>query len=47
MDFSQYPMINRYERIYALPESELERRWEAIRQVMRAHGLTVWLFLIV
>ncbi len=44
MDFSQYPMINRYERIYALPESELERRWEAIRQVMRAHGLTVTLF---
>ena len=44
MDFSKYQMINRYERIRALPESELERRWEAIRALMRDKGVNVILF---
>ena len=41
MDFSQYQMINRYERIRALPEKELDRRWGVIRQIMKEHGLNV------
>lgn len=43
MDFTQYDMINRYERIRALPESELDRRWNVMRDMMRAHGLKVLL----
>ena len=41
MDFTQFGMINRYERICALPESELDRRWGVIRDVMRAHDVPV------
>lgn len=43
MDFTQFGMINRYERICALPESELDRRWDALRQVMREHDVRVML----
>ncbi len=44
MDFTTYSMINRYERICALPESELDRRWEAVRTVMRKHDVPVTVF---
>lgn len=44
MDFTQYQMINRYERIRALPESELDRRWEVIREVMKKHDVKVMVF---
>lgn len=44
MDFTQYQMINRYERIRALPESELDRRWATIRNLMKKHDVNVMVF---
>ena len=35
MDFQQYQMFNRNERILAVPVCEWERRWAGIRQIMR------------